>query len=140
MAERSIIEVNGEKSSKLAPWCLFNMLVWQSMNKRSASGLPRDTVGLIQLRIQPQPRQCCNIVFEYFGCSYLLILLVLFDWSGGHAVSSDVDNEKEGKDETEKSGGFDSPRRALVAKVVAAVAELLFPGDQIIKVQKISKL
>ena len=55
-------------------------------------------------------------------------------------MSSDVDNEKEGKDETEKSGGSDSPRRALVAKVVAAVAELLFPGDQIIKVQKISKL
>jgi len=42
-------------------------------------------------------------------------------------VSSDVDNEKERKDETEKSGGFDSSRRALVAKVVAAVAELLFP-------------
>ena len=110
------------------------------MNKRSASGLPRDTVGPIQLGIQPQPRQCCNIVLEYSGCSYLLILVVLFDWSGGHAVSSDVDNEKEGKDETEKSGGSDSPRRALVAKVVAAVAELLFPGDQIIKVQKISKL
>ena len=110
------------------------------MNKRSASGLPRDTVGPIQLGIQPQLRQCCNIVLEYSGCSYLLILVVLFDWSGGHAVSSDVDNEKEGKDETEKSGGSDSPRRALVAKVVAAVAELLFPGDQIIKVQKISKL
>ena len=69
VAERSIIEMNGEKSSKLAPWCLFNMLVWQSMNKRSASGLPRDTVGPIQLGIQPQPRQCCNIVFEYFCCS-----------------------------------------------------------------------
>ena len=48
-------------------------------------------------------------------------------------MSSDVDNEKERKDETEKSGGFDSSRRALVAKVVAAVAELLFPGDHILK-------
>ena len=95
------------------------------MNKRSASGLPRDTVGPIQLGIQPQPRQCCNIV--------LVTLVALFDWSGGHAVSSDVDNEKQRKGETEKSGGFDSPRRALVAKVVAAVAELLFPGDQISK-------
>ena len=47
-------------------------------------------------------------------------------------MSSDVDNKEERKDETEKSGGFDSSRRALVAKVVAAVAELLFPGDQII--------
>ena len=71
--------MNGEKSSKLAPWCLFNMLVWQSMNKRSASGLPRDTVGPIQLGIQPQRQQCCNIVFEYSGCSYLLILVVLLD-------------------------------------------------------------
>ena len=81
-----------------------------------------------------------NLNLDNVAILFLNILVVLFDWSGGHAVSSDVDNEKEGKDETEKSGGSDSPRRALVAKVVAAVAELLFPGDQIIKVQKISKL
>ena len=81
-----------------------------------------------------------NLNLDNVAILFLNILVVLLDWSGGHAVSSDVDNEKEGKDETEKSGGSDSPRRALVAKVVAAVAELLFPGDQIIKVQKISKL
>ena len=68
------------------------------------------------------PRQCCNIV--------LVTLVVPLDWSSGHAVSSDVDNKKERKGETEKSGGFDSSRRALVAKVVAAVAELLLPGGQ----------
>ena len=45
-------------------------------------------------------------------------------------MSSDVDNKKERKGETKKSGGFDSSRRALVAKVVAAVAELLLPGGQ----------
>jgi len=68
-----------------------------------------------------------NLNLDNVAILFLNILVVLLEWSSGHAVSSDVDNEKERKDETEKSGGFDSSRRALVAKVVAAVAELLFP-------------
>ena len=53
--------------------------------------------------------------------------------------SSEADAE-ERKSKAEEGESFDPTGRALVAKVVAAVAELLFPGDQMIKVQKISKL